>query len=243
MNNRKRWMVILVFAVAMAWVESSVVLYLRTLLHRVEPYQAEPMPMIGHLGLVEVAREAATMVMLLTVGMLAGTTWRRRLGFTAMAFGVWDICYYLFLRVMCGWPHSVMDWDVLFLIPLPWWGPVLSPMLIALLMILWGTSVTQMERAAPPARPEIAAWAAGVLGALAGLRVFMADTLAAAPHGEMAVRSVLPRSFNWPLFGFALLLMAAPVAQSLWWVLLAEGRKAAPLPLTGALGEGIGGEK
>ena len=66
------------------------------------------------------------MVMLLAVGILAGRNWRSRLGYSAIAFGVWDIFYYLFLKVMCGWPHSLLDWDILFLLPLPWWGPVLA---------------------------------------------------------------------------------------------------------------------
>ena len=69
-------------------------------------------------------REAATLLMLLTIGALAGPTWRTRLGYAAVAFGVWDILYYVFLRMICGWPKSLFDWDVLFLLPLPWWGYV-----------------------------------------------------------------------------------------------------------------------
>lgn len=219
MSARMRWVIVAIYAVAMAWVESAVVLYLRTMLHRLEPYQANPMPMIGNFGAVEVTREAATLVMLLIIGALAGTTLRRRLGFTALAFGIWDIFYYVFLKVMCGWPHSLVDWDVLFLIPLPWWGPVLSPMLIAMLMIIWGTLVTQFEKTPPPMQPEIVAWATGIIGAAVALRVFMADAMAALPGGESAVRNVLPKAFNWPLFCLGLALMAAPVAQSLWHVL------------------------
>jgi len=148
----------------------------------------------------------------------AGRTWRCRLGYTAIAFGVWDIFYYLFLKVMCGWPHSVMDWDVLFLIPLPWWGPVLAPVLIALLLILWGTLATQFENARTPVRSQWAAAAIAAVGAVLGLQVFMADTLAAAHQGMSldAILNVLPKSFNWPLFCAALLLMAAPVIHLLW---------------------------
>src|SRR6185503_14790450 len=56
-------------------------------------------------------------------GGLAGATWPARLGYSIVAFGVWDIFYYVFLWVMTGWPTSPLDWDILFLIPLPWWGP------------------------------------------------------------------------------------------------------------------------
>jgi len=50
-------------------------------------------------------------------------------------FGVWDIFYYVWLKVLVNWPATLLDWDVLFLIPLPWVAPVLSPVLIALLFV------------------------------------------------------------------------------------------------------------
>src|SRR5664279_3778879 len=109
MKIKRRWAVVVVFAMAMAWVESAVVLYLRTMIDRIDPYQPNPLPVIGGLGPVELARELATLIMLVTVGTLAGQTWRSRLGYAAIAFGVWDIFYYVFLNWMCGWPHSLLD--------------------------------------------------------------------------------------------------------------------------------------
>ena len=218
MNNRKRCLVVFVYAVAMAWVEAAVVYYLRTMVHRIEPYQLDPFPIIGAMAQVEVAREAATLIMLLTVGLLAGHSWRSRLGYFAMAFGVWDIFYYVFLKAICGWPHSVMDWDILFLIPLPWWGPVLAPVLIALLLIVWGTLASQFEHTPAPVRLKMAALCLGVFGIVLALQVFMADTLAASAHGAEAVRRVLPKSFQWPLFCGALALMSAPVMQLVWHI-------------------------
>ncbi len=64
-------MVVVVFAIAMAWVESAVVYYLRTMIDRIQPYQTHPLPLIGGLGTAELVREAATLIMLLTVGILA----------------------------------------------------------------------------------------------------------------------------------------------------------------------------
>ena len=220
-----RWLTVAVFAVAMAWVEAAVVYYLRTLVDRIEPYQADPLPMIGGLGPAELVREAATLVMLLAVGLLAGQTLRSRLGYAAVAFGVWDIFYYVFLKVICGWPHSLFDWDVLFLLPLPWWGPVLAPVLIALLMTVWGTLASQFERAQPPARSNAWIWALNGAGIALALYVFMADTLRVAGQGVDAVRRVLPGRFNWPLFGGALVLMSAPVIQLCQWIWL---RRQAP---------------
>jgi hypothetical protein len=137
-SERHRWFVVVLFAVGMAWVESASVYYLRVLVDRVEPYQPNPLPITGVLGPVELVREAATLLMLLTVGILAAQTWYRRIAYTAIAFGVWDILYYVFLRIMGGWPRSLLDWDILFLLPLPWWGPVLAPVCVSVLMLAWG---------------------------------------------------------------------------------------------------------
>jgi hypothetical protein len=115
MTDKKRWLIVFVFALAMAWMESATVVYLRTLVSRIEPYQATPLPVSVGLGQTEIVREAATLIMLLTVGLLAGRTWRSRLAYAMIAFGVWDMFYYVFLAVITGWPRSIMDWDVLFL--------------------------------------------------------------------------------------------------------------------------------
>ena len=211
--NFARWWMVVVFAVAMAWVESAVVFYLRSMIDRIEPYQPNPLPVIGGFASVELPREFATLVMLFAVGFLAGRTWRARIGYAAVAFGVWDIFYYVFLKMMCGWPHSLLDWDVLFLLPLPWWGPVLAPVLISLLMILWGTLASQFERTHHPALSNWRVWVLNLTGVALALYVFMADSIAASHRGMDAIRMVLPEKFNWFLFCIALLLMAAPVMQ------------------------------
>ena len=209
----KRWLLVVTFAVGMAWVEAASVYYIRTLTDRIEPYQANPLPLVGILGHVELVREAATLVMLFTVGMLAGRTWRKGLGYTAIAFGVWDILYYVFLRVICDWPKSVFDWDVLFLLPLPWWGPVLAPVCIAILMIVWGTFATQSVDRGRATRLTWTLWGLNALGVSLALSVFMADSLRVVHQGLEVTRHLLPSSFNWPAFWVAFLLMAAPMAQ------------------------------
>jgi hypothetical protein len=192
------------------------VYYLRVLVDRVQPYQPVPLPVHGALGPVELVREAATLVMLLAVGMLAGRSWRTKIGYAVVAFGVWDVFYYVFLRLMSGWPSSVLDWDILFLLPLPWWGPVLAPVSIALLMIAWGTIVTQLDDRHPalalPPHPWVACW----LGIVLALCVFMADALRVLDQGPDAVRLVLPTAFNWRLFAVSLIMMSAPLAHAGW---------------------------
>ena len=211
-SERTRWAIVMAFAIAMAWVEAASVFYIRALVYRIEPYQADPLPINPSLGNVELWREAATLVMIAALGVLAGRTWRRRAGYMALAFGAWDIFYYVFLRLMSGWPRTLLDWDILFLLPLPWWGPVLAPITIAMLMIVWGTLVTQSTGRATEAR-----WAATLagIGIAVALAVFMIDAWRALPHGRDAVLQVLPTTFNWPMFSVALLLMASPVLHQL----------------------------
>jgi len=222
-SDWQRWWLIVIFAIAMAWVESAVVFYLRSMIDRIEPYQINPLPVIGGFAAAELPREFATLVMLLAVGLLAGRSWRARLGYAVIAFGVWDIFYYIFLKVICDWPHSLLDWDVLFLLPLPWWGPVLAPVLISLLMILWGTLASQFEETQTPALTNWRVWLLNFTGVALALYVFMADTIVAAHCGLAAIRTVLPERFNWPLFVAALLLMSAPL-MNIGWQLLRRQR-------------------
>jgi hypothetical protein len=219
----KTWLGVALFALAMAWMEAATVYYLRTLVGRIDPYQAIPLPIAPELGEAELIREGATLVMLFAVGWLAGWNWRTRLAYTLIAFGVWDIFYYVFLRVLTGWPKTLFDWDVLFLIPLPWWGPVVTPMSIAALMIVWGTLVSQIDQPNSPLRLGLKACGLNVVGVILALYVFMADAIRVLPQGEEALRQMLPRQFNWPLFGLAWLLMAAPVASLVWRI--RQGRR------------------
>jgi hypothetical protein len=215
-RERERWLIVVVFAIGMAWVEASSVYYLRVMIDRIDPYQEQPLPLWELLGQVELVREGATLVMLLMVGMLAARTWQKRLAYGLIAFGVWDIFYYLFLRIISDWPKSLFDWDVLFLLPLPWWGPVLAPVCIAVLMILWGTFATQFAESTRATALTPTLWRLSALGAALALYVFMADSLRSIPQGLDVTRSVLPKSFNWSVFCAALTLMATPVAHTGW---------------------------
>jgi hypothetical protein len=213
---RVRWFVVVAFAVAMAWVEAASVYYLRVLVDRVNPYQANPLPMHGTLGQVELVREAATLVMIVAVGILAGQTRRARLGYAAIAFGVWDIFYYVFLGLIGDWPKSVFDWDILFLLPLPWWGPVLAPVCIAMLLIVGGTVASQSHVTRPATPITRTLWCLHGLGIALALYVFMADSLRAVMHGIDPATIALPTAFNWPVFCLAVMLMAAPFAPTRW---------------------------
>jgi hypothetical protein len=221
MSEKKRWNMIVLFAVAMAWVESALVVDLRTLVDRLDPYQPNPLPFLPKLGEVELIREIATLIMLFAVGRLAGQTWSKKWGYAALAFGVWDIFYYVFLKIIVDWPRSLWDWDILFLLPLPWWGPVIAPVIIAALMIIFGTLVTQFGNADSLIWPSRRAWILSLSGSVLAILVFMSDAIRAVGGGIETLRQVLPRKagFNWPVFLIALALMLAPIiaaAKQIW---------------------------
>jgi len=216
---------VVAFAVSMAWVEAAAVFYLRTLVDRIEPHQPSPLPLVPGLQKVELIREAATLIMLWTLGRLAGGNPQDRVGYTFLAFGVWDIFYYVFLRVLGPWPHSLWDWDLLFLLPLPWWAPLMAPLSIAALMVASGTLMTQHLSRPWPSRRS---WIAALCGTLAALVVFMADALAALPRGIEVVRSTLPQRFCWTWFLAALVLMATPASEMAWKVVRHPSRTPSP---------------
>ena len=211
----RRWGVVILFAIAMAWVEAAVVFDLRTLVDRIEPWQPHPLPDMGRLGSAELVRELATLVMLGTVGWLAGRTPAARFGAACVAFGVWDLFYYVFLKWLTGWPRSLLDWDLLFLLPLPWWGPVLAPATIAVLLGVGGFLLVKRAeggggRSGWPSRLSIGLAAIGVVVALIA---FMADSIAAASGGIDGLRDVLPERFWWSGFIVSLALMLVPVVE------------------------------
>lgn len=125
------------FGVGFAMVEAAVVIYLRQLLH-VEGSNITLSGIPRGIFTVEIVREFTTLVMLISVGVLAGSRPMGRFGSFIIAFGVWDIFYYVFLSMFHGWPRSFLDWDLLFLIPVPWMAPVLAPVLVSCGLIFSG---------------------------------------------------------------------------------------------------------
>lgn len=215
MKEKSRLIVVVIYSSAMAWVESAAVVYLRTLIGRLQPYQPNPLSLSVGSGLaqVEAIREAATLTMLLAVGWLAGHNWRTRLAYTMVAFGTWDVLYYVFLAIIGPWPGSIWDWDILFLLPLPWWGPVLAPVLISVLLILSGILISQYDSSDNPMWPRVWAQVVCLAGMVLALYVFMSDSIRALNHGLRveALGEILPAQFNWPLFLLAFVMMAVPV--------------------------------
>ncbi|HOT97348.1 MAG TPA: hypothetical protein PLG50_01905 [bacterium] len=139
------------YAIAMGVLEAVCVVYLRRLIDPAGSDLSNAAAVIGR-TVIEPVRELCTLVMLLAVAWLAGTRWRSRLAYFFLMFGIWDILYYLGLYGFAGWPASLLEWDCLFLIPKPWFGPVLAPVLISAYFIFACTLVLAREYSGLPLR-------------------------------------------------------------------------------------------
>jgi hypothetical protein len=213
-----RWLSVGAYAIAMAYVESAAVLYLRTIYGGIDPIgpRRTPFNPLPDFVWIEIGREAATMLMLAMVGYLAGSSVPGRIGAFAIAFGIWDIFYYVFLWLFAGWPASPFAPDVLFLIPLPWWGPVLSPVLMAAIIVVAGAAAMARELGDGLPRPSRADCAAVVLGCGLCLLAFMADAIVALPSGGLeAAYYVRGGPFPWPIYAAGVLLCSAGLVRGL----------------------------
>ncbi len=207
----KRFIWLSIYAIAMALLEAVVVAYIRGLLHL-----SNDQTVLGVYESMEIWREVATLVMLVAVGWLAGRQKIERLAYGLFAFGLWDIWYYIWLKVFIDWPTTLFDWDTLFLIPLTWRGPVLSPVLIAALICV--TAILAIVRLTRGKALQITATRVGIvsLGGLLALYVFMYHPLHALLQGQPDGASLGPETFKWSLFLIALVLMAWPTLTMVW---------------------------
>ena len=194
------------FGVSFGYVEAAVVVYLRTIyepirsqVHRDRP-ASEPVPLMtldevratapekSWLARVEVVREAGTLVMLAAVAMVvtgAPHLWPPAF---CVAFGTWDLFYYVFLKWLVDWPDSLLTWDVLFLIPVPWVAPVLAPIVVSLSLIAGGLAALKRT-----VRMKLAHWTILALGGILILLSFMVDFRNTLSGG-------LPHPFAWSTF-------------------------------------------
>jgi hypothetical protein len=126
---------LIIFAVSMGFLEAIVVVYIRELYYP-DGFQFPLKALPNRLIVTEWAREISTLLMLGSVAWISGKTFLKRLSVFLFIFGIWDILYYVGLKIFLDWPESLLTWDILFLIPITWVGPVLAPVLCSLLMIL-----------------------------------------------------------------------------------------------------------
>ena len=171
-----------VLAVSLAYIEACVVVYLREVIAPLRKVYFptavdELLPLLStqqlaeagdqypRLLVVEVSREMTPIFVLLA---MAWGLRRRKgdvVGFFVLGFGVWDIFYYVFLKLLLDWPASLATWDVLFLIPTAWVAPVWAPLAVAATLVLTGLAILYRTGGAPARKQPLPAWlmvAAGI---------------------------------------------------------------------------------
>lgn len=157
-----RFCIVFVFGIAFAYIEAAVVVYLREIFYPDGFYF--PLTTFGsgplwrRLLLTEIGREAATMVLILTTCWLTGRNLQQRIAYFLVIFAVWDIFYYVWLKVLINWPASIMDWDILFLIPVTWASPVLYPVLISILLLAFAVVILYRSSCARPVKATLPDW-------------------------------------------------------------------------------------
>ena len=207
------WMT--VFFVAMAFLESAVVVYLRALYYP-EGFDFPLVPMDASLVNTEVMREFATLVMLLVPGALVTRSAMERFAWFCFGFGIWDIFYYVWLKVLLNWPSGLDSRDLLFLIPVPWVGPVWAPCVVSIGLVVLAIVLLRGRSTATKRTPDGIAWTVLVIGALVIIASFTLDPLlnSFGVHGLVDPQSLsdcrstalikgrdyIPTTFPWQLF-------------------------------------------
>lgn len=200
------------FAVAMGFLEASVVVYLRALFYP-DGFRFPLVPMPGQLVVTELVREAATLLMLLAPGALITRVRSERFAWFCWCFAVWDLGYYLFLELALGWPESWMTWDVLFLLPVEWCGPVLAPCIISLGLLVLAVLLLEQGRRSPGRGPLAWQWILWIVAAcvyfgtfIEGPVRYLAAGTGAAHHALNGLAGWVPEHYAWPWFGLATVL-------------------------------------
>lgn len=170
----RNYFLIGLFAIAMGALEAIVVVYLRQLYYPVG-FDFPLTMLTSKMVSVEWLREAATIAMLIIIGMIAGRTSLQRFAWFLYCFAVWDIFYYIWLKLLLNWPTSLLTWDILFLIPVPWVGPVLAPVVCSLTMILLAAIIIYLQKKDNSFRIKAIEWAMMIVGVIIILISFMWD--------------------------------------------------------------------
>jgi hypothetical protein len=213
-NWKRSTAALLLFGISFGYVEASVVIYLNALYEPLRqhvhpgrtPSDVFPIlpvdelkaadPQYVRLLKVELARESATLGMLAAAAFLVARSGAQWLAAFLIAFGAWDLSFYVFLKLLLHWPESWLTWDLLFLIPVPWAAPVLAPVLISVTMIGGGLVYFTREWMSRPVHLAWIHWFGLIACGLILVGAFTWDFRNISGGG-------MPRPFPWPVFAFA----------------------------------------
>ena len=201
------------FSIAMGYLETAVVVYLRAIFYP-DGFTFPLVTMDEQLAITEVFREAATLIMLVGIGIIAGRNGSERFAWFLYSFAIWDIFYYVFLKLLLNWPESFMTWDILFLIPITWVGPVIAPVIVSLTMIVLALIILYANQKKAGAKIAASEWWLLISGSAILIIAFTWDysrfTLQHYSFSEIwsvpkkvlykMSEDYIPISFNWWIF-------------------------------------------
>jgi len=202
------------FSIAMGFMESAIVVYLRELYYP-NGFQFPLVIIEPSVGLTEILREAATVIMLIGIAQLSAKTASQRFAYFIYAFAIWDLFYYIFLKALIDWPESLFTWDILFLIPVPWVGPVIAPCIVCIAMILLAGSIEYYSEKGRNTKVMMKEWILWIAGSLVVIISFVWDYFHFISHSKDIVKrdpdpdsdhlfyeisSYIPEHFEWGIF-------------------------------------------
>lgn len=212
-QDRTRIISVIVFSIAMGYLESAVVVYLREIYYP-DGFTFPLKMMSERVMITELFREFATLVMLAGIGIIAGRSRLERFGFFILAFGIWDIFYYVFLYALLGWPESLFTWDILFLLPTTWVGPVLAPVINASTMVIFGGLIWYFKSLGKIEPVRLREWFLLISGSLIVIWAYIEDYMGYMRQ-KFSVAEIFFPSDSSQLMEFAMKYL--PVDFS-WWI-------------------------
>ncbi|HXB14036.1 MAG TPA: hypothetical protein VNZ45_18745 [Bacteroidia bacterium] len=222
LHTRMLWLT--AFSIAMGFMEAAIVVYLRKIYYP-HGFQFPLTPVDPDIGLIEFLREAATIIMLVGIGIIAGKNTSQKFAIFLYCFAIWDIFYYVFLKLILGWPESLFTWDILFIIPVPWVGPVIAPCIVSLTMILLTVSVINIQEWGYDVHLQLREWVLLIAGSLVVIFSFILDYIKYISQGTSThiwtlsskqamfdeISHYVPSSYNWWLFALGEIIILAGI--------------------------------
>jgi hypothetical protein len=187
--HRLTWLTI--WGVAFGLIEAAVVVYLRKIYYP-DGFSFPVVIASTDISTVELIREFATIVIMWAVAELSYRSFQARLAVFMILFGVWDVIYYIALKLFIAWPESLATWDVLFLLPSPWVGPVWAPMFIAVSLVLAGVLILKRVESGHELKVNYKFWIFEIAMGIIIISSFLIP-------GQVVLKTTVPDVYPWYL--------------------------------------------
>lgn len=226
---RRNLLITGIFAVSMGFLEAIVVVYLREIYYP-EGFRFPLHTFDQNILIIELIRELSTLIMLVAIGLLAGRTFLQKFAYFLYTFAIWDIFYYVALKLLLNCLPSLLTWDILFLIPVTWIGPVISPIICSLTMILLAMVILFVKKDGEPVKWKPLNWILLLSGATIIFTTFIwdysnilikggfLDDLSNLAENESfleIITTYIPARFKWELFWLGEILIIISISMIL----------------------------